>query len=537
MPNIQDVSPTKSNTDVETDGQSVNGRVLALACSQDGRVVFAGSYSNIWASKDAGQTWDQVAWPQPAAGQFGVPGSLGGWCVVDIAVSPVDSQTVLAITRFDREFDRKSGDSGIWRSTDSGNNWARVHRFPQDTKAGQQIPPPAGQLVWAPGSDRLVFAAGGSALAISQDGGATFKDVVPPEGGQFRINHVAVSRSPPEAPGLPMVYALGDGAMFVSSDGGANWTQDRGPIPPNWGGAVGAEGNSQAPSVLVVSSRSPFEVFLVANANGGRTVSPAAVSGPGVSAYKNQQHFAYLDNAGTIWDSWWDGDNNRWNLQQINKAGMVWLLSDGGIYWSTDGGKHFQAAHNVRTLACVNVAGVAIEGLGTALSLNTGDNDGFYSINGGANWTSQDYGGGDNDCSFADPLRPHSMLVFTPRWDTQGNLGAAVDGQTVAIYESSPGQLPNVRLGTNSRHIVPGPPLSNKWNASSPFVLRGFRPIVLSLPGEDVSAQGDYIFIRFKAERCLLLIWEWCRPQADIREPCSTWAVTQTMNFGGGLTV
>src|SRR5438093_4977269 len=110
MAEIQDVSPASSNTNITSNSDSgsapdqcVNGRMLALASSQDGQVVFAGSYSNIWASKDGGQTWDQVTWPQPIPGQFVVPGSLGGWCVVDIAVSPVDSQTVLAITRNGRE--------------------------------------------------------------------------------------------------------------------------------------------------------------------------------------------------------------------------------------------------------------------------------------------------------------------------------------------------------------------------------------------------------------------------------------------------
>ena len=33
----------------------------------------------------------------------------------------------------------------------------------------------------------------------------------------------------------------------------------------------------------------------------------------------NQQHFVYLDSAGTIWDAWWDGD--CWQVQQINSTG------------------------------------------------------------------------------------------------------------------------------------------------------------------------------------------------------------------------
>jgi hypothetical protein len=62
----------------------------------------------------------------------------------------------------------------------------------------------------------------------------------------------------------------------------------------------------------------------------------------------------------------------------------------------------------IHSLSAVNMAGVSAQGKGPALSLNTGDNDGFYSMDGGKSWTYQQYGGGDNDCSYADPLRPRS---------------------------------------------------------------------------------------------------------------------------------
>ena len=92
--------------------------------------------------------------------------------------------------------------------------------------------------------------------------------------------------------------------------------------------------------------------------------------------------------------------------------GTVWILSDGGIYRSTDGGKQFHPAKDVRTLACLKVAGVATYEHGPALSLNTGHNDGFYSMDGGENWSYQDYGGGDNDGAFTDPLRPQPSSCF-----------------------------------------------------------------------------------------------------------------------------
>jgi hypothetical protein len=192
-------------------------------------------------------------------------------------------------------------------------------------------------------------------------------------------------------------------------------------------------------------------------------------------------------------------------------AGTAWILSDGGVYWSTDGGQHFNDAQGVMSLSSVNIAGVSLPGKGPALSLNTGDNDGFYSMNGGQNWDYQQYGGGDNDCAFADPLRPHAMLVFTPRWDSAGNELGHGKGQTVSVYQTSPGNLADAR---SHRTAVTGPPLTpppssssgDIWNALSSYGSRGSRPIVQSLPGETAPDQGDYVFIRFANDTQSLVV-------------------------------
>src|SRR6202042_193619 len=76
-------------------------------------------------------------------------------------------------------------------------------------------------------------------------------------------------------------------------------------------------------------------------------------------------------------------------------VGSVWLLGDGGVYYSTNGGDVFTPAAGASTLSSVNAAGVSFPGLGPAFSLNTGDNDGFFSPDGGQTWSYQDYGGGD----------------------------------------------------------------------------------------------------------------------------------------------
>lgn len=71
------------------DWQDVTGRMLSLASSDDGRVVFAGSFSSgLWVSENGGKSWVQVAWEQPPPDQFGVPGALGGCCIPSVAVGP-----------------------------------------------------------------------------------------------------------------------------------------------------------------------------------------------------------------------------------------------------------------------------------------------------------------------------------------------------------------------------------------------------------------------------------------------------------------
>src|SRR5512132_3516554 len=102
MTQILDVSPKRSNTDLteDRDYQSVSGRMLSVAVGTGGR-LYAGTYANVWRSDDGGRTFTQCTRPQPPVGQFDVPGALGGREVFDLAVSPDDSNVVLAITRSD----------------------------------------------------------------------------------------------------------------------------------------------------------------------------------------------------------------------------------------------------------------------------------------------------------------------------------------------------------------------------------------------------------------------------------------------------
>jgi hypothetical protein len=535
MTEILDVSPTRSNTVLteSSDYQSVSGRMLALTAGASGR-LYAGTYSGVWRSDDEGKTFTQSTRPQPAPDGFDVPGSLGGYEVYDLAVSPVDPDVVLAITRYDL---RSMPRHGIYRSTDGGKTWTLVHQFPG-------LPRRAGQAVWA--SRDEVYAAWGTSLAISHDGGASFVDSVPWGLGAGAAYHVAVEVGESRS---TRVYALGDDRIWVSLDGGRSWQPDLGAVPTPSGQATG-DAQASAPRVLQPIRGVPNSVLLISDPVPGEAPhlwvgDYTSFETTGRSSWKelplpeldrdSGNHFVgsafsdlvffcarsqlfvargvprdagdwlaldgghriHADLHGVFFSPHFAGVVGHGRLQL--KSGTMWVLSDGGVYRSVDGST-FEPAQALQTLGTVNIAGVAQPGA-TALCLNTGDNSGFYSLDGGATWKTQAYLGGDNDCAYADPLQPDRILVFTPR---DGG-----DDRSVTLYVDPTGGLPDGRKGTTQAHRISGPPAAFKgpnWNAVSPFALRGYRPVVLTLRGEQPLFDGDYVFIRFTTDDTAVLL-------------------------------
>jgi hypothetical protein len=564
---IADVSPTWSNTLITQDGQSVSGRTLSLAVASDGQMLYAGTFSNVWLSTDSGKNFAQVVRPQPPPDTFGVPDALGGWGVFGIAVSPADPSIVVAVTRNDL----RDGDHGIYRSTDGGGTWKLAHQFADRANR-------AGQIVWAPDDPNLIYAAGGTSVAISRDGGASFVDVLPWGAGFGSAFHVAVAPALPSLPSARVVYALGNGQIWLSRDGGNSWTQDGGMVP-NAGSATGSF-QANAPCVMVIVPFDP-RMLIVEAEDGGLWLGnyaqfdsqgnqaqwtslpiPALAEGEAAgasgvrflavsqtvdrpllfySAGENlfvapapprlQSDWLHLDPSQSVHVDLHglflspDFDASIDNQGYHANAGTLWLLSDGGVSISTDGGMNFHSSSGLSTLGVVNLSGVSQPGR-TALCIGTGDNWGFYSLDGGTSWKTQDYDGGDNDCSYADPLQPDRMMVFTPR-----------DG-TVTVYVGDQGKLPDGSSGTQDRHSIPAAPdvtvppggALTRWSAVSPFALRGFRPIVLSVPGEAPPLEGDYIFIRFKTDEQGVLL----RTQSilDIDSP-NDWDTTELSPFAG----
>jgi photosystem II stability/assembly factor-like uncharacterized protein len=266
MASVTDVSPATANFPVSLQ-HSVSGIAMSLALAADGQRLYAGTYAGVWRSDDGGRQWFALRRPQPLDDSPTVPGGLLVPDVFSVAVSPGDRDLVLASASGDT---RRAPLNGIYRSTDAGVTWGLVKQF-----AGGQR---AGQVVFAPDDPSLVFVAGGGAVAVSSDAGASWLDHPLPGGLAW---HVAVA--PRDAGGGRRVYAAGDGQVWVSPDSGATWVRDGSSLPqtnPAAGGlADDALGNSSA--VIAVMPGDPDRVYLAVPglANGPSFYHPKDANG------------------------------------------------------------------------------------------------------------------------------------------------------------------------------------------------------------------------------------------------------------------
>lgn len=179
-------------------------------------------------------------------------------------------------------------------------------------------------------------------------------------------------------------------------------------------------------------------------------------------------------------------------------GGTIWLANDGGVQWSEDGGRTFNLQLGLETTDPVNIAGL-FGGAAPALYYGCGDNDEFFSLDGGASWGDPKEGCGDCDCWFADVAVQNQVMQFLPRRDP---------GCISIITSPDPAKYPDPSVGAqkiyvpSTRRLIKGnpmatPPVPDKLvpYATSGLVLRGLRPVIRTLATEMPLADGDYVFI------------------------------------------
>jgi hypothetical protein len=104
-------------------------------------------------------------------------------------------------------------------------------------------------------------------------------------------------------------------------------------------------------------------------------------------------------------------------------------------------------------------------------------------------------------------MQPTRAIVFAPRQE-----GPKQIFREIFLYISGGSGPPSVAWGTGDRHQIPGPPpspTSSKdagWNAVSSFVNFGFRPLVLTIAGQEAPLPGgDVIIVRFTPNAAFLM--------------------------------
>jgi len=172
-------------------------------------------------------------------------------------------------------------------------------------------------------------------------------------------------------------------------------------------------------------------------------------------------------------------------------GGRLFVANDGGIYVSADGGNTWPPVYDgPHTLICVNIAGTAIAGKGPALYMGTGDNDDFFTTDGGKSW--QDVCGACGDCDhwFANQGQPSRVV----------ELGApGRKGEYIFYYTGSSGAYPNA--------ADPAQQKSHSYPSDYALDLNnGSRLLVQSLAGETAPSDGDLFMIQKKSSGSRVLV-------------------------------
>jgi photosystem II stability/assembly factor-like uncharacterized protein len=169
-------------------------------------------------------------------------------------------------------------------------------------------------------------------------------------------------------------------------------------------------------------------------------------------------------------------------------SGAIWMANDGGVFHSVGSSPKWRPSAGLSTLAVNNIAGLAVKGLAPALYFGTGDNNTFFSLDGGNSWSISIGACGDCDEWAADPAI-NQVVEFMPK--AQG--GGFFVFTNKAKYPDAGHQA---AADTTFAHWV----CPNDCNVVSEFWIRGYRPMVLTPDGATPPVSGDYIVIGTKSD-------------------------------------
>ncbi|MFO0991272.1 MAG: hypothetical protein U1E67_05015 [Hyphomicrobiales bacterium] len=186
-------------------------------------------------------------------------------------------------------------------------------------------------------------------------------------------------------------------------------------------------------------------------------------------------------------------------------AGRLWMANDGGVYWCDDGGvseASWQMPTGLETLDGVNIAGLFGHNSAPALYMGCGDNNDFFTRDGGAHWGDPHSNCGDCDAWFTDIAKADWVLQFLPRRGV-GEIG---------IIRSNGSNYPDASDG-GSKAFVPSTKIINFNDAtklspcaSSGVYLAGYRPLIRTIATEAALPDGDVVIIEQQLDGTAILL-------------------------------
>jgi photosystem II stability/assembly factor-like uncharacterized protein len=181
-------------------------------------------------------------------------------------------------------------------------------------------------------------------------------------------------------------------------------------------------------------------------------------------------------------------------------AGRLWMANDGGVYFCDDGGRQessWQMPTGLETIDPINLAGLFGFGSQPALYFGCGDNNDFFTRDGGQHWGDPASRCGDCDAWCADMAQANRVIQFLPRRQPNAESPKGFLG----IIRSSGSEYPNAAEG-ESKKFAPSTkkmsfadPTKLAPYAASDVYLIGYRPLILTLATEASLPDGDLIIV------------------------------------------
>lgn len=197
------IGVSKTDPNVVSGGAQDNGTSIMRGAGRDwfdwlgadGMETFV-DWSNankLYGTSQNGSMYKSTNQGDSRSGISDPPSGSGSW-VTPFEQDPIDASVIYV------------GYNEVWKSSDDGNNWTQISNF-----GGSSLD----ELKIAPTNNSYIYAAEGSELQVTKNGGTSWTDVSP--GGT--INYIHVSPRDEDR-----VVAVTSSSIYISTNGGTSWT-------------------------------------------------------------------------------------------------------------------------------------------------------------------------------------------------------------------------------------------------------------------------------------------------------------------------